>query len=277
MDGKRTVSAAEMKKIERVADSRGISYRQMMENAGTAAFEAMRAEWPHAKKIVIFVGKGNNGGDGFVVARLYAGIGAEATVVLCEGEPVTEDAKYNFELLKRMESGEIEGSREGGSGEGECGEDVENDESIQNIENVENIESGAVKILTLGKIEKFRKNGKYRENIEKSGETDSSGAAGDLLKGADLVVDALYGTGFHGELRENGGRAAALINGAAAPVCALDLPSGMNADTGETAAGAVRADLTVAFHCRKHGHGADGAAEQCGKVVVVSIGIEDVL
>lgn len=268
MDGKRTVSAAEMKEIERVADSRGISYRQMMENAGTAAFETMRAEWPHAKKIVILVGKGNNGGDGFVVARLYAGIGAEAIVVLCEGEPVTEDAKYNFELLKRMKSGEIEGGGEGGSGEGECGEDVENDE---------NNESGAVKILTLGEIEKFEKNGKYREDVEKSGETDSSGAAGDLLKGADLVVDALYGTGFHGELRENGGRAAALINGAAAPVCALDLPSGMNADTGETAAGAVRADLTVAFHCRKHGHGADGASEQCGKVVVVSIGIEDVL
>ena len=99
MKRKKAVSAAEMKEIERIADSRGISYRQMMENAGTAAFEQMRIKWPEAQKIVIFAGKGNNGGDGFVAARLYEKAGAQVTVILCEGMPVTEDASYNFDRL----------------------------------------------------------------------------------------------------------------------------------------------------------------------------------
>ena len=82
MNKMKSVSAAEMKEIERVADSRGLSYRQMMENAGTAAFEAMRKNWPEARNIVIFTGKGNNGGDGFVAARLFEAEGGQVTVVL---------------------------------------------------------------------------------------------------------------------------------------------------------------------------------------------------
>ena len=72
MKEENTVSSAEMKEIERIADGNGLTYRQMMENAGTAAYEVIRQRWPDAERIVIFAGKGNNGGDGFVVARLYA-------------------------------------------------------------------------------------------------------------------------------------------------------------------------------------------------------------
>ena len=218
MKRKKAVSAAEMKEIERIADSRGVSYRQMMENAGTAAFEQMRIKWPEAQKIVIFAGKGNNGGDGFVAARLYEKAGAQVTVILCEGMPVTEDASYNFDRL-----------------------------------------TDAVKKYSL------------------DGMGENGGIAEKEIGEADLIVDALYGTGFHGTLRESGRRAAAMINGSDVPVCALDLPSGMNADTGEIAEGAVRADLTVVFHCRKLGHEAAGAEKQCGEIVVVSIGIDEVL
>ena len=208
----KSVSAAEMKEIERIADSRGLSYRQMMENAGTAAFETMRKNWPEARKIVIFAGKGNNGGDGFVAARLYEAEAAEVTVALCEGEPKTEDALYNYERICQMDSIEI---------------------------------------------------------------TDLKSLEDSRIESCDLIVDALYGTGFHGQLRESGRSAAERMNGASAPVCALDLPSGMNADTGETASGAVKADLTVVFHRRKHGHDAQNAEEYCGRIVQVSIGIDE--
>ena len=67
MKEENTVSSAEMKEIERIADGNGLTYRQMMENAGTAAYEVIRQRWPDAERIVIFAGKGNNGGDGFVV------------------------------------------------------------------------------------------------------------------------------------------------------------------------------------------------------------------
>ena len=103
----KSVSAAEMKEIERIADSEGLSYRQMMENAGTAAFEVMRQNWPDAERIVIFVGKGNSGGDGFVAARLYEAAGARAAVILCEGEPKTVDAEYNYEKIRQLENVEI--------------------------------------------------------------------------------------------------------------------------------------------------------------------------
>src|ERR687886_1171474 len=70
----------------------------------------------------------------------------------------------------------------------------------------------------------------------------------ELVEGADVVVDALFGTGFHGEPRAE---AAALIEGmnaADVPVVAVDVPSGVDASTGEVAGAAVKADLTVTMH-----------------------------
>ena len=90
----------------------------------------------------------------------------------------------------------------------------------------------------------------------------------DELAACDVIVDALYGTGFHGALRPNGLRAAALINRAAGLVCALDLPSGVNADTGETAQGAVQAGVTITFHARKQGQNTPAAAAHCGEIVM---------
>ena len=269
-----TVSSAEMKEIERIADGNGLTYRQMMENAGTAAYEVIRQRWPDAERIVIFAGKGNNGGDGFVVARLYASFlsgreneedsvdgkwkerrerpkqdsraQAGFVVVLCEGAPVTEDADYNLGLLRGRQTAHLAVMR------------------------LEEYEKAAQTAADSGLF---------------SGENSSgtvSSAGGDERHAhvsgvqADLIVDALYGTGFHGALRENGTAAAALINASRAPVCALDLPSGVNADTGEVARGAVRADLTVAFHRKKHGHRSLEAASYCGEIVTVGIGIDEI-
>ena len=94
----------------------------------------------------------------------------------------------------------------------------------------------------------------------------------------DAVVDALYGTGFHGSLRPAGLAACALMNRqreSGAFVLAVDLPSGINTDTGEAAEGAVRADLTVTFDSCKPLHTAPSSAPFCGEIVCADIGIRD--
>ena len=94
--------------------------------------------------------------------------------------------------------------------------------------------------------------------------------------GADAVVDALYGTGFHGALRPGGAAACALMGRErerGAFVLALDLPSGVSADSGEVAEGAVQADATVTFDCTKPLHFAEPSAPLCGELVCADIGI----
>ena len=204
------VTAAQMKALEHAADSAGLSYRQMMENAGQAAFAAIRQTYPQHDTAVVFAGKGNNGGDGFVVARLLAAAGKRVRVILCEGQPVTPDAQYNLGLLSD------------------------------------------IPVLTLESLTEAQQ---------------------DTLLRSDIIVDALYGTGFHGGLRPSGLHAAELINRANGQVCALDLPSGINADTGAVAQGAVWSDLTITFHARKQGQSAPAAAAHCGTIQIVDIGI----
>ena len=84
---RRIVTAAQMKEIERAANERGIPYLQMMENAGLAAYAQLRARFPQAASLLVVCGKGNNGGDGFVMARLIADMGARVFVTLPCGAP----------------------------------------------------------------------------------------------------------------------------------------------------------------------------------------------
>lgn len=208
------VTVAQMKQIEQDADARGLRYPQMMENAGQAAAKALLAHMPEAlHTLAVFCGTGNNGGDGFVLARALGRKGAKVRVVLVGGEPKTADARKNYDLVRQM--------------------GVE----IWNIEQL-------------------------------------SQAQRAWIHSADAVVDAIYGTGFHGELRPVGRMACDLINRASGFCLALDLPSGLHADTGEAAEGTVQADLTVTFHASKPCHRLNPA--QCGKVEVVSIGIEGI-
>ena len=105
--------------------------------------------------------------------------------------------------------------------------------------------------------------------------TDGSGLSAEPFT---AVVDALYGTGFHGSLRPSGLAACALMNRQhenGAFVLAVDLPSGINTDTGEVAEGAVCADLTVTFDSCKPLHTAASSAPLCGKIVCADIGIRD--
>ena len=94
------------------------------------------------------------------------------------------------------------------------------------------------------------------------------------LDGYDVVVDALFGTGFHGEPRPEAAELIARINAAAAPVVSVDVPSGVDASTGEIAGAAVEADLTVTFHAPKVGLVVAPGRFHAGRLVVADIGLE---
>lgn len=207
------VTVTQMKQIEHDADAAGLSYTQMMENAGQAAARVL-LEKKDFKTAAVFCGTGNNGGDGFVLARALREDGNQVKLILVGGNPKTPDAILNWEKAQAL-----------------------------------NIPIKALEDLT--KEEKT------------------------WILNADTVVDALYGTGFRGELRPAGKAACDLMKQAKSFCLALDLPSGLNADTGLAAEGTVQADLTVTFHASKPCHRLN--PEQCGEIEIVSIGVESVL
>jgi hydroxyethylthiazole kinase-like uncharacterized protein yjeF len=92
----------------------------------------------------------------------------------------------------------------------------------------------------------------------------------------EVVIDALFGTGFWGEPRADAEALIERMNGTGAPILAIDLPSGVDASTGETAGAAVRADLTVTFHGRKVGLEVAPGRFHAGTVRVVDIGLTEV-
>jgi NAD(P)H-hydrate epimerase len=97
---------------------------------------------------------------------------------------------------------------------------------------------------------------------------------GEELDGADLVIDALFGTGFHGAPREDAAQLIARINASEAPVVAVDLPSGVDASTGEVAGAVVEADATVTMHAPKVGLAVAPGRFHAGEIDVADIGLD---
>lgn len=209
-----------MKILERRADEAGLSYYQMMENAGTRAAELILSHFSgsiQGAKTAVFCGKGNNGGDGFVVARKLAEAGAEVTVILVDGFPVTEDSITNLGLIHDQ-----------------------------------------LPVLDMTK-------------------TDSPFVN---LNDLDIIADAIYGTGFHGQLRPNALKTAAFINRARerALICALDIPSGLGGDAlreSQIDTNAVKAHYTITFHNKKPVHLQAFAKKYCGEILIADIGIDE--
>lgn len=211
----KVVTAKEMKGLEEGSLNYGMSYRGLMENAGNAAADFLKGHMDlEEKRCLIFAGKGNNGGDSFVIVRRILEAGAHVVVALTDGYPVTEEA-----------SGTL----------------------------VEAKELGAL-IFEYDQV---------KDRIEQ------------LASAVDLVVDGVYGTGFRGELDQKHKEIFELINGSTGAVVALDLPSGVEADTGRAANGAVKADITLAFECRKPGHLIEPGRSFCGSVTELPIGIPE--
>ncbi len=199
-------TAEEMSRADRGAQALGIPGGSLMERAGAEMARVALEDYAPGRVLVV-AGGGNNGGDGFVIARELHRAGAEVAVLATkddyEGDPGT-----NFEALRNL------GVRFVGS--------------------------------------------------------DELGAD---LGGADLVVDALLGTGFSGEVREREARIIEEMNASTAPILAVDIPSGVDGTTGEVQGAAVRADLTVCAHAAKAGCVISPGREHAGEVVAVDIGI----
>jgi NAD(P)H-hydrate epimerase len=189
----------------------------LMENAGRGAAELMLRLGVRGP-IVICCGKGNNGGDGFVIARHLDFHGVATRVLLfCEPVAVTGDAAINLRVLQ----------------------------------------AAKVDLRVLGAT------------------PDVAGLTRELTT-AGWIVDALLGTGTRGEIREPYVTAIRAINAAHArgvKVFAVDLPSGLDCDSGHPLGPCVEADHTATFVAPKLGFSAPGAAEFTGQVHVIGIGV----
>ncbi len=211
----RIVTSKQMKQIEQNATQYQMTSLRMMENAGCAAAQLIVKTLREVSGLqcVVFCGKGNNGGDGFVVARKLAELGANVTVVLADGEPKTADAGKMMQLVKEMQ----------------------------------------LPILS------------FDEQMDE---------VSALLENVDVIVDAIYGSGFHGQIDIRRRQVTQTINAAIAAVFSLDIPSGINCDTGEAAEDAVMADFTIAFDSYKPAHLLPKYLPNLGQVSLASIGID---
>lgn len=219
---------------------------ELMYAAGkTAAHCIITSTEPPPDSITVFAGTGNNGGDAYVVAAILRRHGFNVLLIEA-GEPRTADAKRARTLY---EEALAEPLLRTAHGRGREERSSEVDWSLASV---------------LGPT--VRHVGRVRPV-----------AADDTAptQPPPLVIDGLLGTGQRGALRDPEAKYAAIINDLAsrgAVVIALDLPTGVNATTGEIAEDAVRADHTIAFGTMKRAHVLQ--REQCGAVTVVNIGLE---
>lgn len=215
LQASRIVSTSEMKLAEQNANEGGIPYLRLMENAGSAAYRVIRDHIGlEGKRFVVLCGTGNNGGDGFVVARKLLEQNRITTVIIT-GLPRTNDARAMYDTLTALE----------------------------------------VEILMLG--------------------VDADEMISDRINHCEVIVDAVFGTGFHGALPERVAGMFRMANQAKACKLSLDMPSGVNSDNGEMDQDAFCPEITVAFAAMKLAHILPQSRRFCGEVHTVHIGMEE--
>ena len=211
------ITATEMKELDRRTIESGTGSSELMERAGMGFVRILERELGNLKrrKILIFAGKGNNGGDGLVVARQLKKMGCRVTVVLlAEKRDMTGDCLLNFRRAKKL----------------------------------------SVKFM--------------------NGLTCPPHALCEEISGAAVIVDAIFGTGFQGDMKGTLRAVTAMINDSPKPVVSCDIPSGVNGDTGAVGTGgAVRADLTITFAYPKRGLFSPPGNAFAGNIRVADIGI----
>jgi hydroxyethylthiazole kinase-like uncharacterized protein yjeF len=133
-------------------------------------------------------------------------------------------------------------------------------------------ERGRIKGDAKMNLEILEKLGQVIEHLDVSG-GDMEGRVKGFADGADMIVDGLFGTGLSGQLRGEHIELIEAMNGLERPIVAVDIPSGLDCDSGEPLGAAVRARWTVTFVAVKKGIAAGGAREYTGEVFVSSIGV----
>jgi NAD(P)H-hydrate epimerase len=215
----RPLSRAEVRDVDRRAiDEFGMPGIVLMENAGRGAAELL-VQLGIGGRVIVCAGKGNNGGDGFVIARHLENRGVEVRVLLfADSQTLQGDAATNFHILRMAGTPIFE----------------------------------------------------YHATTK----PDTWAAE---LRSCGWIVDALLGTGMQGTVREPMATVIHHINDAGVPVLAVDLPSGLDCDTGQPLGTCVRAAHTATFVARKLGFDAPAAAPFIGEVHVVDIGVPQAL
>ena len=213
----KVVTAAEMRQIDQgTIEGVGIPGIVLMETAGSAIVRAIEESYPTCQRIGILVGKGNNGGDGLVIARQLAHAGRVVYLFLVSApESFTGAAAVNLQIAKNL------------------GLHIE-------------------EILTDAAL--------------------GSNCFKEQITSCELLVDAIFGTGLRGTIRDPIATVISTINSLAIPVLSVDLPTGLDADTGNPLGSCVQADRTVTIGLPKRGLLVHPGAEFAGKLEVVDIG-----
>jgi len=191
----------------------------LMENAGRACADVIRRRLAHIERpgVCIVCGTGNNGGDGFVIARHLLNDGLAVTLALCgDCSKVVGDARIHLDVLQHL------------------GQPIE----------CLDVEAKAIDVRVRG-----------------------------LASGAHLIVDAIFGTGLRGDVSPPYARLIEAVNRLGIPIVSVDIPSGLDGDTGRPLGAAIRATLTVTFVAMKRGFLSSEARAYTGEVMVASIGI----
>ena len=198
----------------------GIPGAVLMENAGRGTAEVVAdVLGVSIGRAVIFCGGGNNGGDGFVIARHLFNRGCDVRIVLCaDADRLTGDARLHYEICRRMH-------------------------------------------LVIRPLDK--------------GTADIVSRVQTLCSGCDIIIDALFGTGLSRPLDEPMVRLISLLNAQHIPIVAVDIPSGLDCDTGQPLPVSIEAAATVTFGGLKAGFVNNPESRRAtGRVFVASIGIQ---
>lgn len=208
------LNCAETRKLEQDAINNGKTYLKLMEKAGNGASKIIKHTLKrYIDNVVILCGSGNNGGDGFVVARKLCEKSELITVILTNGTPKTDIAKAMFER-------------------------------ILDVPNIIILEYDDPEVLI-------------------------------AIENANLIVDAMFGIGFKGKVREEYAKIIDIVNESNAVKMALDLPSGIQCDTGTILGKCIKADYTVTFSSFKPAQVLYPSADYCGQVIVKNVGISN--
>jgi ADP-dependent NAD(P)H-hydrate dehydratase / NAD(P)H-hydrate epimerase len=212
------LTSEQMRNIDRrTTDSFGIPSIVLMENAALAVIDAIQAHYPSIDRAAIFCGTGQNGGDGFAVARHLENRGVvPAIFIVGDRSKLTGDAQTNFLTCQRLAI------------------------PIYDVTDADHVEDALVR-----------------------------------ASDADIIVDAIFGTGLD---RAPAGVHAEVIRAIAElrlPVVAVDLPSGANASSSEVFDPCIQAEITVTFAAPKICHVFEPAATYCGEVIVADISIPE--
>ncbi len=200
--------AVQVRELDRIAiEEHGIPGYTLMSRAGAAAFAALQERWPQAQRLAVVCGGGNNGGDGYVVARL------------------ARQAGFTVHVLTLSAPEQLQGDA---------------------LTACEDARAAGVA------IEPF---------------------AAARLHGADVIVDAILGTGLEREVSGGWRDAIAAINDHRAGILAIDIPSGLHADCGAVMGSAIQADATITFIALKQGLFTGQGPRYCGAVLFDDLGV----